>query len=270
MPESVLAPAFDHSSDPNFLAYYAEQSASAATLQRFSRVKDRSMMLLSQRNKPLKGLMVLDIGCGAGTQARLWAQDAHQAHGVDVNAPLIAVAQARAKAEGLSVRLDVGSATHLPYGDASMDVCLMPELLEHVQDWQSCLREAVRVLKPGGLLYVSTSNALCPLQNEFNLPFYSWYPGFAKRHFERLSITTRPDLVNHARYPAVHWFSYYGLKRFLKPLGMHCQDRFDVLDTRGRSRPVRLLVGLVKALPPLHLVGHLLTQGSTVWAFKQA
>lgn len=228
------------------------------------------MMLLSQRNKPLKGLMVLDIGCGAGTQARLWALDAHQAHGVDVNAPLIAVAQARAKAEGLSVRLDVGSATHLPYGDASMDVCLMPELLEHVQDWQTCLREAVRVLKPGGLLYVSTSNALCPLQNEFNLPFYSWYPGFAKRYFERLSITTRPDLVNYARYPAVHWFSYYGLKRFLKPLGMHCQDRFDVLDTRGRSRPVRLLVSLVKALPPLHLVGHLLTQGSTVWAFKQA
>jgi 2-polyprenyl-3-methyl-5-hydroxy-6-metoxy-1,4-benzoquinol methylase len=55
-----------------------------------------------------------------------------------------------------------------------MDVCLLPELLEHVADWQSCLNEAARVLRPGGLLYLSTTNVLCPRQQEFNLPLYSF------------------------------------------------------------------------------------------------
>ena len=260
---------FDHTSDPNFLAYYALQSASEATLGRFSRVKDRALWLLAERGQRTEGLMMLDIGCGAGTQACLWAQAGHQAHGIDVNAQLIEVGQARARAEGLSLSLEVGSATQLPIADSCMDICLMPELLEHVQDWQSCLREAVRVLKPGGLLYVSTSNVMCPLQNEFNLPLYSWYPGFAKRHFEKLAVTSRPDLANYARYPAVHWFSFGGLRRFLRPLGMDCHDRFDVIDARHRPAPMRWALTIVKNTPALHWVGQMLTQGTTVWAFKQ-
>ena len=76
-----------------------------------------------------------------------------------------------------------------------MDVCLLPELLEHVADWQSCLKEAPRVLRSGGLLYLSTTNVLRPRQEEFNLPLYSWYPGPLKRYCERLAMTTRPALA---------------------------------------------------------------------------
>jgi 2-polyprenyl-3-methyl-5-hydroxy-6-metoxy-1,4-benzoquinol methylase len=260
---------YDHTSDPNFVSYYAEQSATEATLQRFVRIKNLALRLLSERGKLADQMKILDIGCGAGTQARLWAQSGHLAYGVDVNAPLIEVGQARAKEEGLTVELRVGSAAQLEYADASMDVCLMPELLEHVQDWQSCLNEAVRVLKPGGLLYLSTTNVLCPVQLEFNLPLYSWYPAFAKRHYEHLSVTTRPELANFARYPAVNWFSYYSLRRYLKPMGMTCQDRFEVLDGRGRSITAKLAVSLLKALPPLRAVGQTLVPGSMVWAFKQ-
>lgn len=268
MSDEAHATGYDHSSDPGFLAYYAESSSTQATLERFGRIKDRSLSLLSEHGRPTSALHMLDIGCGAGTQVRLWAACGHKAFGVDVNAPLIEVGRSRAKAEGLDVRLDVGTATHLPFADACMDVCLMPELLEHVVDWSTCLREAVRVLKPGGLLYVSTSNALCPRQDEFNLPAYSWYPGFAKRHFEKLAVTTRPDLANYARYPAVHWFTYYGLRRFLAPMGMACRDRFDTMGTRDRNVAAKLLVGLIKALPPLRLAGQMLTVGTTVWAFK--
>lgn len=260
--------AFDHSCDPNFFSHYAEQSESEGTRQRFTQVLEKSLKLIASRRSDASGLKVLDIGCNAGTQARMWARLGHEVTGLDVNAPLLELARARAQADGLEIRFDVGTATALPYADASFDVCLLPELLEHVVDWESTLREAVRVLKPNGLFFVSTTNALCPKQQEFNLPFYSWYPGFVKRHVERLAVTTRPDLANHARYPAVHWFTVYGLSRFLGRLDIECFDRFDLIETAGRPALQRAIVWAVRHVPPLRFLGHVATAGSTVMGIK--
>ena len=149
-----------------------------------------------------------------------------------------------------------------------MDVYLMLELLEHVQDWESCVKEAVRVLAPGGLLYMSTTNALCPVQKEFNLPLYSWYPAPVKRHFEKLSVTTQPHLANFARYPAVHWFTYGELRRYLGQWGMQCFDRFDLIDTSRTSAVARGAISAVRFLPPLRWMGHVMTPGTSVMALK--
>ena len=205
-------------------------------------MRDKALSLLAARGRVGERLEVADIGCGAGTQALLWAELGHSVHGLDVNAPLVDVARKRAAEAGLAARFDVGTATSLPYARASMDVCLLPELLEHVPDWQACVNEAARVLKPGGVLFLSTTNALCPVQDEFNLPLYSWYPDFVKHRYERLAVTTRPEIANYAKYPAVHWFTFYELRNFLRPKGFECLDRFDMIDLvpdRGRVRTVR-------------------------------
>jgi len=261
--------AWDHSTNPDFLEYYARQSLSPETIGRFTRVRDKALALLAESGDRTGPLEVVDIGCGAGTQCRLWAQLRHHVHGLDVNAPLIEVARQRAREEQLEIQFDVGSATALPYADASMDVSLLPELLEHVAEWEACLNEAVRVLKPGGLLYLSTTNWLCPMQDEFNLPMYSWYPPFLKRRYERLAVTTRPDIANHAKYPAVHWFSFYSLAAYLGRRGFRCLDRFDLIDTEGRGTLQRGAVGLIRAIPLLRLAGHLLTPNTILFALKQ-
>lgn len=264
----VAPAAYDHSSDPNFFKYYEQQSATPQTIERFRSIRERALLILARDGRSTAGLNVLDIGCGAGTQTLLWAELGHDVSGVDVNGPLIEVARARAVERGLTVRYDVGTATSLPHPSGSMDVCLMPELLEHVEDWESCVDEAIRVLKPGGLLYLSTTSWLCPRQQEFDLPLYSWYPGWLKRRYERLSVTTRPELVNHARYPAVHWFSYYRLRDYLSARGLRSLDRFDVVALTSRGPAVRALVGLTRALPPLRLLGHALTEGTLIFALK--
>jgi 2-polyprenyl-6-hydroxyphenyl methylase/3-demethylubiquinone-9 3-methyltransferase len=137
-----------------------------------------------------------------------------------------------------------------------------------VQDWQSVVHETLRVLKPGGVLYLSTTNKLCPIQEEFNLPAYSWYPAPLKRYYERVSVTTRPELVSHAKFPAVHWFTYFGLRDYLAQHGLRSLDRFDVAALAARGTAARMVLGAVRGVPPLRWAGHVMTPYTMVFAQK--
>lgn len=256
---------FDTSSHESFYDYYKQQSLSPTTIQRFQGIADVVLRVWGETPAG-QHLSVLDIGCGAGTQSRFWADHGHEYVGVDINEPLIRLARERAQDEGRRARFEVSSATRLPFDNASFDICLLPELLEHIVDWQSCLNEAARVLRPGGLMYVSTSSRLCPKQQEFNLPAYSWYPGFVKRHIERRAVTDWPAVANYVKYPAVNWFSFYQLRRYLAARGFSASDRFDVMRLDDKPTLARLAVKLVRTLPPLRFIGHVLTPATIVVA----
>ena len=259
---------FDTSSHRQFVDYYEKQSLTESTRQRFEAIRKRVLRLAHSGGRVKAPLDVLDIGCGAGMQCVMWASAGDRAYGIDINASLVEIARERAAVAKVSVRFDIGSATSLPYEAASMDVCLMPELLEHIQDWEACLNEAVRILRPGGVLFLSTSNLLCPVQHEFNLALYAWYPPPLNHYFEKLAVTTRPDIANYARYPAVHWFTYYGLARYLRQHGMSCFDRFDMIDTDG-SGPLKVtVVRLIRGSWLLRIAGQMCTPGTIVFAVK--
>jgi 2-polyprenyl-6-hydroxyphenyl methylase/3-demethylubiquinone-9 3-methyltransferase len=261
---------FDHGSDARFVDYYAAESQSSATRERFARVRDRALELLAETQERDGPFDVIDIGCGAGTQAMLWAERGHRVRALDVNEALISIARERARGRGGQAQFDVGTATALPYPDASADAVLLPELLEHVTDWETCLSEAIRVLRPRGVVYLSTTNWLCPKQQEFTLPAYAWYPPPLKRWCERKAVTTHPHWVNHARYPAIHWFSYYALSRWFAARGVRTLDRFDLLARQPLAPAAKFLVSLVRALPPLRLCAHIASEGTTVWCVREA
>jgi 2-polyprenyl-6-hydroxyphenyl methylase/3-demethylubiquinone-9 3-methyltransferase len=265
--KSGKANGWDHGSHADFYNYYAAESQSDSTRHRFLGIQ-ASVLRVAAETGLTGELDVADVGCGAGTQSRLWATLGHRVRGLDVNEPLIQLARQRAVSEGLDIPFDVGSATKLPWRDASFDVCLLPELLEHIADWQSCLKEATRVLRSGGLLYLSTTNFLCPIQEEFNLPAYSWYPGRVKRYYERLAVTTRPEIANHAKYPAVHWFSFYSLRDFLTPLGFRCLDRFDIIDLRSHTRLAQMMIRGVRAIGGARFLAHVATPNTYLIAIK--
>jgi 2-polyprenyl-6-hydroxyphenyl methylase/3-demethylubiquinone-9 3-methyltransferase len=256
-------------SDPRFVSYYAHASGSEATQDRFASVQAKVLRLVASDGPWPRKLVVADIGCGVGAQSQLWARGGHEVHGVDVSAPLIELARTRASEAGLSIQFKVGTATDLPLGDESVDVCLLPQLLEHVEDWRKCLEETVRVLRPNGVLYLSTTNALCPIQEEFNLPLYSWYPPPLKRYFERLAVTSRPDLVQYATYPALHWFTVGELKRFLSQRGMRCFDRFDLFDATAGARWKRWAVRGIRCVPLARSVAQVAFASSIVLAVKR-
>jgi len=253
---------FDH-----FVAYYEKQSTSPATIAHFRRVRD---MLLCALPSTQGQVRVLDIGCGAGSFCQIWAESGFAVAGVDINSELITLAQNRMKAAGLSAEFHSSSAAALPWPDASFAIVTMPELLEHVEDWQSCLAEAIRVLAPGGVLYLSTTNVLCPVQSEFDLPLYSWYPKSLKRRCVRLATSTHPHWVQHASFPAVNWFSPKKLSALLSQQNMKVFNRFEIWAQYSQNRRKRMVGRIIGTIPVLDLLGQLATPSTILVARKHS
>lgn len=96
----------------------------------------------------------LDIGCGEGKFTRGVSAFIPEVAGIDVKEKSILKAKAAAEAEGAKVDFRVGSADALPWDDGHFDVVIFSNSLHHMPDAQKAIAEALRVLAPGGLLYV--------------------------------------------------------------------------------------------------------------------
>ncbi len=267
-PKGIHSQEWNHSSREQFLDYYAQESASEEALYRFISIRDTVLRIAASNPDYPEVLAVADIGCGAGTSSIIWSEAGHQVYGLDVNKPLVALAKKRAATAGCGIDFRVGSATKLPWADNSMDVCLVPELLEHVPDWVACINEFTRVLRPGGILYLTTSNRLCPIQQEFNLPLYSWYPRRMKKYFEHLASTIRPELAGHATYPAVNWFTFYELRKALASKGFETMDRFDTIDTSGKNPLAKTIIYLMRKNSVFKWLGQVMTPYTQIAAIK--
>src|SRR5262249_5233630 len=129
--------------------------------------------------------------------------------------------------------------------------------------------EFTRVLRPRGLLYLSTTNRLCPRQQEFNLPLYSWYPPFVQRRYVKLAMTTRPEIANYAKYPAFHWFTFYGLHSTLRERGYaRFLDRFEIAAQDHRTGLKGLVLRSLRAVPALRLLAQMASEITVIVAIR--
>jgi GT2 family glycosyltransferase/SAM-dependent methyltransferase len=101
-----------------------------------------------------RGRDVLDIACGEGYGSALLAQVARSVVGVDVSDEAVRYAEQSYRRDNL--RFLVGDARAIPASDASIDVVASFETLEHLYEQEQFLGECRRVLRPGGLLIIST------------------------------------------------------------------------------------------------------------------
>ena len=136
-----------------------------------------------------------------------------------------------------------GAAESIPLPSESQDVVIFDNVLEHVESPLVSLTEIFRVLKPGGITYLTTTNrhriSLVGNNAEYKVRFYNWYPRLLKESYIFRHLHYDPGLANFTERPAVHWFSYAdlcavgrlaGFAQFYSPLDLR---------TRGDARSAR-------------------------------
>lgn len=104
----------------------------------------------------LRGLRVLDAGSGEGYGAAMLAAGGAHVTGVDVDGDIVQRAQRRYR----GARFEHGDVEKLAWPDRAFDAVVSIQVIEHLKDAASFLRECARVLVPGGLCAVVTPNRL--------------------------------------------------------------------------------------------------------------
>jgi len=104
------------------------------------------------------GKRVLDAGCGTGYGSAELARLADSVVGADIAADAVDYAREHYRLPNL--RFEQASCTALPHPEASFDLVVAFEVIEHLADWREMLRESRRLLAPGGQFVVSTPNRL--------------------------------------------------------------------------------------------------------------
>ena len=128
---------------------------------RIGYIRDRAAARFGRDPKRLdsmKGLRVLDIGCGGGILSEPLARLGAEMVGVDPSEENISAAQAHAEPSGLAIDYRCTTAEDLAEHREQFDLVLAMEVVEHVTDVPLFIASCASLVKPGGLMIAATLN----------------------------------------------------------------------------------------------------------------
>lgn len=157
------------------------------------------------KNGPENGIY-LDLGCGTGETSIRLARAGKQVTGVDISSKLLSVS-AHKNIQNLS--FVVSDISTMPFPDNFADCIALNDVIEHIPDVESLLKEFVRVVKKDGTIIILSPNLLTPIKpirhffgvEGFNVKFYGSRLKTAAAFFRNIylsvtkTLTPRPSFV---------------------------------------------------------------------------
>ena len=112
---------------------------------------------ITDKNKPLKKVKILDVGCGGGLLSEPMSRLGAEVTGIDASKKNIEVAKIHAQKNNLKIKYVWGSPDNYKT-DTKFDVILNMEIIEHVDDISFFLKSCSKLLKKNGIMFVATLN----------------------------------------------------------------------------------------------------------------
>lgn len=199
---------------------------------------------------------VVVIGCGAEPQTvKILLSKGFHATGIE---PVRSYVESAHAYLGRADAVLEGAAERVPLPDGSQDFVLCESVMEHVDSPVRSVEEMFRILAPGGIACIDTSNRhrfrILGQNSEFNVPYYNWLPRLVKECYVHHHLHYKPSLANYTTRPAVHWYSYEDLCRLGRNAGF--AKFYSLLDLVGENDATirsswlrRFLIGQVKYRP---------------------
>jgi ubiquinone/menaquinone biosynthesis C-methylase UbiE len=114
---------------------------------------------------PFGGQIAVDLGCGKGSYTKELAKWYDVIVGIDILPENLSIAREHLQSNGLGhIHLFCAAGEAIPIANQSVDSVFMIEVLDHVPLLRPCLEEVFRILKPGGVLYLTVPNRMFPLE----------------------------------------------------------------------------------------------------------
>ncbi|OFV91370.1 MAG: hypothetical protein A3H28_12000 [Acidobacteria bacterium RIFCSPLOWO2_02_FULL_61_28] len=210
-------------------------------------------ILSTQTEVAFAGKTVLDIGCGTGGLASVVTEEGGSYIGLDYYPAVLEMAQAfiRDLPHSPPAQLLRGSGTSLPLRDESVDLVTAFDVIEHLvggESWQlAFLREIRRVLRPDGILLLTTPNRLHPFEPHTALygPHYLPVP-LADRYIRWRNPSF---LQEYKTYGEVHLLTPWKMKELLEKAGLTLIPDFPGgKPLENYAFPKRLCLRLLSAL----------------------
>jgi len=128
---------------------------------RIAFIRDRTCMLHGRDPKALdclKGLRILDVGCGGGVLAEPLARLGARVTGIDPAEENVAAARLHAEKSGLAIDYRAATIEELAAAGEIFDIVVASEVVEHVADLDLFVEHCAACIAPGGLMFVTTIN----------------------------------------------------------------------------------------------------------------
>jgi SAM-dependent methyltransferase len=242
--------------DPAHPNYERWKRYALTSVERGKAIVDLMSTYLSPRNA-----CVLDLGCGEGGTAIAFAQAGARVFCLDISLYSVMRSLVRSREENATVYGICASGNSLPFRDHCFDLVVCQDVVEHVPRVILLAEEIGRVLKPGGLLYLTAPNRLAPYNilhdPHFNLfgvslmPRWlaSWYVVRVRRRLARYDVEQLPTLPflerTFSRHGGIEISSYYyqqNVHKIDNPAIITSRKKRRLLQIVGRAVPICLLL----------------------------
>ena len=141
------------------------EEGSMSFLHAMSKVRTRYIkesiihnLQVSKNKRPLEGVEILDIGCGGGIASEPLARMGAKLTSIDESKELIRIAKLHAKAMHLDIKYRHSNIEEMLKNKKKYDVVVALELLEHVNNISYFCKMLAKLIKPNGLIIISTIN----------------------------------------------------------------------------------------------------------------